>query len=128
MKRTKPISAAPWKQRQKPAEKPGLIDPALRARVLAREHGCCALCGERLPAVWECHHRKLKSRGGEDDITNLVALDMLCHRRAHSHPAWALEHGFMVSTYADPAETPVAIHLTSWRLLLPDGSYRTDAA
>jgi hypothetical protein len=129
VKRGKPIQAAPWQQKHKPIARPGsTIDPALRQQVREREHSCCALCGEPLPAVWECHHRKLRSRGGTDSICNLIALDNACHRRVHGHPAWALEHGFMVSTYEDPATVPVAVHLSSWRLLLPDGTYRMDAA
>lgn len=130
MKRTKPIQPAPWNIRAPRNPKTdSRLDPELRQQVFDRDHGTCTLCGERLHGAWECHHRQLRSRGGLDIISNLVALDFACHRRIHGHPAWSLEHGFMVSTYDDdPSLVPVALHLTSWVLLLPDGTYRTEAA
>lgn len=130
MKRS--IEPQPWQRKvniNKPrVHKPGTktIDPALRALVREREGGCCALCGERLPAVWECHHRKLRSRGGFDSAANLLALDGMCHRRVHGHPAWAETHGFMVASHDDLATVPVAIRLTDWRLMTPSGTYRQE--
>lgn len=106
----------------------GFIEPALRQQVRDREGGCCALCREPLGGVWECHHRKLRSRGGLDSVCNLIALCASCHRRCHSHVAWAQEQGFIVSAYADPASTPLALGCERWVLLRPDGCYADSEA
>lgn len=121
--RTKPIQRAPW---QRPANsriaKPGsTIDADLRRLVLERDNWTCVCCGERLEPGWQCHHRKLRSRGGSDSASNLIALCAHCHRRIHGHPKWATAHGFMVSAYDDPATQPVAYRLETWRLLRHDG-------
>lgn len=127
MKRS-PIQAQPWKRRVKPVARPGsTIDAALRQTVRSRAGGRCELCAEPLGAAFECHHRKLRSRGGLDSACNLLALDGLCHRRVHSHVTWATEHGFLVAGHDDPATVPVAVHLTGWRLLTPSGTYRESA-
>lgn len=115
----------PWATSPQPKiPKWNLIDAALRQQVRDREGGCCALCTEPLGAVWECHHRKLRSRGGLDSVCNLIALCPLCHRRCHSRVAWATEQGFIVSAYDDPARVPVALHVERWVTLAPDGKYR----
>jgi hypothetical protein len=121
------IRPAPWKPRAPRLPRPGLIEPALRQLVRARAGDCCELCGERLGAAWECHHRKLKSRGGQDSAANLLALCSTCHRRCHGHVAWATEHGFIVASHDDPQFVPVALHLSCWVLLHHDGTYREAA-
>jgi hypothetical protein len=123
VKRTKPITRAPW---QKPPRVPvrTQLDPGLRAQVRERAAGRCELCTDPLGASWEAHHRKLRSRGGQDSICNLVALCHGCHRRCHGHVAWAEEHGFIVASYDDPATVPLALHLDRWVLLAPSGDYR----
>lgn len=122
MRRT--ISTAPWAPTVRANVRLG-VDKTLRRMLLSRCAGRCELCGERLPTGgWHPHHRKLKGQGGVDEITNLLALDALCHRRVHGHVAWAHAHGFLVTAYtATPALLPVAIGLTRWSLLSPDGSY-----
>jgi hypothetical protein len=122
-----PIQPAPWKARTPRLPRIGLIDPALRTVVRDRAGGCCELCGERLGPVFECHHRKLRSRGGQDSAANLLALDALCHRRCHGHVRWAENHGFIVAAHDDPQFVPVALHLARWVLLHHDGSYREAA-
>ena len=121
---TRAIRRAPW-QRPRPVvtKRGSLIDPALRDLVRTRAGGLCECCGDRLSPIFQCHHRKLRSRGGQDSAANLVALCGLCHRRVHSHVAWATDQGFIVSANDDPASVAVAVHLSSWRLLTPDGKY-----
>jgi hypothetical protein len=123
MKRS-PIKSTPWSKPRVHKPSPKVIDPGLRQQVRAREGGLCALCRDLLAPVWECHHRKLRSRGGQDSVTNLVALCSTCHRRVHGHPAWSEEHGFMVPATQDPASVPVAVGLRSWQHLHPSGAYR----
>jgi len=85
--------------------------------VWARCGGLCELCGDRLGAVWQAHHRRLRSRGGHDEPANIVGLHVLCHRRVHGHPEWATGQGFQVSAYADPAAVPLALGCARWVLL-----------
>jgi 5-methylcytosine-specific restriction endonuclease McrA len=121
---SKPIARAPWRIERPRIAKTGFIDPALRCVVRDRADGCCELCGERLGPVFECHHRKLRSRGGQDSAANLLALCSTCHRRCHEHVAWATEQGFIVASHDDPQFVPVALHLSSWVTLHHDGTYR----
>ena len=120
----RPIARAPW-QRPRPALtlRGSMTDPALRRLVRARAGGQCECCGDALSLTFQAHHRKLRSRGGQDSAANLLALCGLCHRRIHNRVAWATEHGFIVSAYDDPATAPVAVRCESWRLLTPDGTY-----
>lgn len=121
MKRRKTIRPAPWERRPPRVPYAKQIDPALRAEVHRRAGGRCELCAQQLGHVWEAHHRKLRSRGGQDSVCNLVALCPTCHRRCHSHNLWATEQGFIVSSYDDPATVPVALHLDRWVLLTLTG-------
>lgn len=119
---TRRISRAPW-QAPRPVPRKEEIDPKLRRQVRDRAKGCCELCAQPLGPVFQCHHRKLRSRGGQDSICNLVALDGRCHNRVHGHPAWATENGWMVASTDDPATVPVALHDRAWRLLSRSGTY-----
>lgn len=120
------IGRAPW-QRPKPAVTRfgSTIDPELRALIRERAGGGCECCGDRLSPIFQAHHRKLRSRGGQDSAANLVALCGLCHKRVHSHVTWATEHGFMVASSDDPALVPVAVRCESWQLLAFAGTYQT---
>ena len=126
---TRRLSRAPW-QRPKPAVTVhgSTIDPKLRALVRDRAGGMCECCGDRLSAIFQCHHRKLRSRGGQDSACNLVALCGLCHRRLHSHVRFATEHGFIVSAYDDPASVPLLLHLDRSVFLAIDGTYKAAEA
>lgn len=82
-------------------------------KVLERSRGYCERCGKMTDLA--LHHRKLKSRGGKDEVSNLVAICHPCHNLAtdsvHLSPQKATLKGWMVPTYADPAEYP--LHLAS---------------
>lgn len=122
---TRALRVPPWK-RPKPAVtvRGSTIDPKLRMLVRDRAGGCCECCGVRIGArSYQCHHRKLRSRGGQDSAANLAALCSQCHNRCHGHVAWATEQGFIVSAYDDPATVPMAVRCESWRLLTIDGGY-----
>lgn len=125
----------PWAQKPKPviAGRKGVasdIDPALRELVYRRAGGRCEACGDPLVKGqgvrgWHAHHRKLKSRGGQDSASNLAALCSYCHRRMHGHSHFATEHGFIVSAYDDPATTPMRVGLGDVDFYLrPDGTYQ----
>lgn len=80
----------------------------VRAALAARAGGRCECCGTPLPGGdFHAHHRKLRKRGGTDDLTNLVALTPAHHGWVHDHPAAATALGLMVASWDDPATTPV---------------------
>ena len=79
--------------------------------VLARSSGFCKVCGGVIRDKGALHHRKLKSRGGRDEVSNLIYCHHSCHNLAdhsiHSNPSWAKERGFMVPSWGDSANTPM---------------------
>jgi hypothetical protein len=100
----------------------------LRGLVYARSKGYCEKCGGQLPFSWALHHRKLKSRGGKDEVENLVALHHECHNLAtdsvHNNPNKATEVGLMVSSWSNPAECPVTLPDGSSVILTALGTYK----
>lgn len=94
-----------------------------------RCEGYCERCGIRLGDEWAMHHRKLKSRGGKDEITNVVALHHHCHNigtdSVHLNPAEATRRGLMVNSWDDPAQIPVTLDTGFKVILTPDGHYQT---
>lgn len=99
----------------------------LRALVYARCIGYCEKCGKQLGESWALHHRKLKSRGGKDEITNLIALHHECHNLAtdsvHNNPSKAKDSGHMVPSWADPESWPVTLADGSSVILTQLGTY-----
>lgn len=85
-----------------------------RATVLTRAEGRCDRCGLALTMTWdmtpELHHRKLRSRGGNHDIANLLALHAGCHRWVHANPAEATRLGLMVGACEDPTDVPLMLY------------------
>lgn len=100
----------------------------LRGLAYSRSVGYCEKCGRQLGESWALHHRKLKSRGGKDEITNVLALHHECHNMAtdsvHSNPNKATETGHMVPSWEDPAECPVMLANGSSVILTPLGTYK----
>ena len=100
----------------------------LREVVYARCQGYCEKCGNRLPESWALHHRKLKSRGGKDEASNLVALHHGCHNldtdSVHLNPPWAHQLGLMVGSWQEPCECPVMIPDKSKVMLDNEGNYK----
>lgn len=85
------------------------MNKALRAQLFWRANGNCEKCNKGLEESWAAHHRKLRSQGGKDEITNLVALCHYCHNlgtvSVHLSVAKAIADGFIVPSWADPATT-----------------------
>lgn len=100
----------------------------LRRMVLLRCGGRCERCGRALGEYWECHHRKLRSQGGPDDVRNLIALHPDCHNpgspgSVHHSPRIARQGGYMVPGWADPAVEPLLLWGSRWVLLTEGGTY-----
>lgn len=117
---------APWLDGpQKPRgvrSKPRKADPVteeVRAIVRARSGGVCELCGEA--PVQHFHHRQLR-RSGDHTPRNIVGLCNLDHQRVHGHVRWALDTGWVVSQYDDPALREVLYRGRDWLWLGVDGS------
>ena len=91
------------------------MDKKVAETVLARAKGYCECCG--LPCdEFALHHRRLRSQGGKDEVCNLIAVHHSCHNLGtnsiHNRPGIAKVKGWIVPSWADPAEYP---------LHLPDG-------
>ncbi len=59
------------------------ISPARRRAVLARDGHRCQAEGCRATSFLEVHHRKPRSRGGDNSEANLITLCSSCHRHLH---------------------------------------------
>lgn len=86
--------------------------------VHARANGYCEKCGgPGLPENMALHHRKLKSRGGQDTPANLILVHHGCHNLStdsiHLKPAYAEQKGWICPSWRNPTEHPMS---------LPDGS------
>jgi hypothetical protein len=88
------------------------MDKVIAETVLKRAQGHCERCGKPTadPAL---HHRKLKSRGGKDEVSNLVAICHPCHNLGtdsiHLNPSQATLKGWMVPGWADSQTFPLHI-------------------
>jgi hypothetical protein len=99
-----------------------------RRIVFERSEGRCEKCGQTLATVWECHHRRLRSQGGDDSVCNLLALHSDCHNAGspgsvHSRPGLSYGAGYLVRRFLDPRDVPVLLHGRRWVLLTSDGHY-----
>jgi HNH endonuclease len=86
------------------------MDKVVAQIVLERAKGYCERCGISSGNL-ALHHRKLKSRGGKDEVSNLVAVCHQCHNLGthsiHLNPKQATLKGWMVPTYADTTDFPL---------------------
>jgi HNH endonuclease len=85
--------------------------------VKERAKGYCEVCGKPEQASMALHHRKLKSRGGKDEVSNLIRICHKCHnlgtKSIHMNPMDAENKGWMVGSWQDPEEA---------EFLRPDGT------
>lgn len=99
------------KKRKAPAQ-PAIesVGDEVRSAVLHRSRGLCEACGAALRGTPDLHHRKLRSRGGDNSAENLIAVHRTCHEWIHRHPKIAtLAYGLMVSSWAQPWATPMVL-------------------
>ncbi len=88
-----------------------VIPKALKDAVWERDGGWCVICGRGLnPDHWEAHHRKYLSRGGKDELCNLIAVcPIRCHIVAihEDSTGLATANGWAVSRTREPADIGV---------------------
>lgn len=77
------------------------------ARRIVRERsaGICELC--RTGRATDFQHRKNRSQGGQWSPSNGIHLCHTCHMDIHKHPEIAMEKGWTVPSFMDPAQVPV---------------------
>lgn len=101
---------------------------SIRRLAYARCKGYCELCGRQLATSFALHHRKLKSRGGKDEISNFVALHHECHNlgthAVHLNVTKATESGHIVPSWANPSECPVILANGDSVILTDEGTYQ----
>jgi 5-methylcytosine-specific restriction endonuclease McrA len=103
------------------------MDKTIANAVLQRAKGFCERCGVPSHDL-ALHHRKLKSRGGKDEVSNLVAICHKCHNMStesiHLNPAKATIKGWMVPSWAEPSDYPIHLADGSIVRLDNDGNYK----
>jgi hypothetical protein len=96
-----------------------------------RDNLQCFKCGKYVHPDWDsCHHRRLRSGGGEDVLSNLIMLcgsgTTGCHGYVHHNRTEAAVHGWIVSRYGPaPADVPVRHHQLGEVYLTDDGQILT---
>ena len=100
---------------------------AVAGVVMGRAGGMCEawLPGVCTTRVEHLHHRKLRSRGGNHTVENLIGICHACHGYIHANVAESTDLGLIVSTYADPAVVHV-VRRGMRALLHTDGSVETE--
>lgn len=111
------------------------IPPKVRQQVKDRAMGCCERCGTPLDTfLYSLQHRRARSMGGSraadtNTAVNLAALcgsattPSTCHQWAETHPEAAIEGGWRVPSWADPAATPIDHWEHGLVYLTGDGRY-----
>lgn len=100
--------------------------------VLERDGYQCVVCSGALHGTrgfdYSVHHRKLRSQGGDNRLSNLISVcghgTAGCHSNIHGAPAKAMDAGWIVSREQDPAQTLMAHSLYGYVLLDDEGGYR----
>ena len=83
------------------------IPVKVRQAVKDRSGGLCEHCGR--PGANHLHHRKLRSQGGGHTVENLLNVRWDCHRSIHADPDHAYDMGWLVRSWADPAQVPLVV-------------------
>lgn len=93
-----------------------------RDQLRERSEGICEVCGSA-PAT-NCHHRKNKSQGGGNELSNLMHVcgsgTTGCHGWITENPAKSYRYGLSVRSYGNPAMAQV-FRRGEWVLLTDDG-------
>lgn len=99
----------------------------IRDAVYRRSEGRCEKCGIGMArSSMVVHHRKLRSRGGTDELSNLIGVTASCHNAAtdsiHFNPKIAEEFGYMTPAWENTENHKILLWGELWALLKDDGS------
>jgi len=98
------------------------MDKKIAEAVLKRANGFCEHCGRSGDLT--LHHRKLKSRGGKDSVSNLIAVLHECHLYdIHANPQRAEEMGWMCPSWQNAEDHPLRTPEGNVVRLTNEGSY-----
>jgi hypothetical protein len=104
------------------------VDKKLARIIEERAGGYCEVCGTPALPSMAFHHRKLRSRGGKDSVSNLIWVHHGCHNlktsSIHLNPDYATQKGWMVASWQEPGETPFTRPDGSIVLLSDDGTVK----
>lgn len=102
------------------------MDKKIAEIVLERAGNYCEVCG-KVGSDFALHHRKLRSQGGKDEPSNLIAVHHVCHNLGtnsiHLNPSRSMKNGWIVPGYAEPTEFPITLPDGSNVLLDNEGNY-----
>lgn len=90
---------------------PVLAVAATTAGLLERQFWWCLRCGGGVAGTRASRHHRVRRGPGDDSPPNVILLcgtgTTGCHGRAHHYKQEAMEHGWVVPTWAAPADIPV---------------------
>ena len=99
------------------------IPKKMRQELETRAGFQCEICGR-----WNAdnaHHRKNRSQGGRNELSNLMLLcgsgTTGCHGFVTEHPSTAAHHGWRVKSFQTPSDVAVSVR-GRWVRLCDDGS------
>jgi 5-methylcytosine-specific restriction endonuclease McrA len=106
-------------------------DKATVDAVLERDGYQCVVCSGGLHGTrgvgYSVHHRKLRSQGGDNRLSNLISVcghgTAGCHSNLHGAPTNARKAGWIVSRQREPAQTVMAHSLYGFVLLDDQGGW-----
>ena len=95
------------------------ISKKFREKLAERSGGMCELCWLQPATNW--HHRKNRSQGGDDRLSNAMHLcgsgTTGCHGRVTSNPTESYHFGWSVRSGSTPSEVAV---FRAWRWVYLD--------
>lgn len=99
------------------------IPTKIREALKERADGCCEICG--VGGATNAHHRRNKSQGGPDVLSNLMLLcgsgTTGCHGKVTGYPQWATSRGYTIQGRVDgEAPETVPVDIRGRRSLLDD--------
>ncbi len=102
------MKRSPLQRKTRLQAKPRRVDSTILDALARRSGGFCELAAHDQSAHQghDPHHRKLRSKGGKDELVNLIWVCRAHHDAIHLSPALAYEKGWLVPGWADPAEVP----------------------
>lgn len=96
------VCANPRRSTRQRFNRPRRVPPAVRRQVAARARGLCEArwSPDCMTGGVHAHHRRRRSQGGQDTVSNLLWVCTPCHLLIHDEIAEAVSRGFLTHTEA----------------------------